>query len=310
MKLRIIQNRKYYYLVSGILFLIGVFALIAWGLKPGLDFTGGSLLEVNFDANRPNVVAVNEALKPLNLGELKVQSAGDKSMMLRFKTVDQATHQKILDTMSTKFSPAQSEDGTVKELRYESVGPVIGKELTNKAWMAIIIASLAIVLYIAYAFRKVSRPVVSWKYGVAAIVALIHDITIVAGLFAVLGHFAGIEVDALFITALLTVLGFSVHDTIVVFDRTRENLSKHYTADFEQVVNDSVNQTMSRSINTSLATLLVLIALFLFGGETIKYFVLALIAGIAVGTYSSIFVASPIVVDWHKFDQKRKLSVK
>ncbi|MFA6919261.1 MAG: protein translocase subunit SecF [Patescibacteria group bacterium] len=309
MKLRIIQNRKYYYLASGILFLVAVFALIAWGLKPGLDFTGGSLLEVNFSANRPDVVAVGDALKPLDLGDVKVQSAGEQEMMLRFKTVDQATHQKILDTLSAKFE-AKPGDGTVKELRYESVGPTIGKELTNKAWMAILIASLAIVLYIAYAFRKVSRPVVSWKYGISAIVALIHDITIVAGLFAILGHFAGIEVDALFITALLTILGFSVHDTIVVFDRTRENLSKHYTADFEEVVNDSVNQTMSRSINTSVATLLVLIALFFFGGESIRYFVLALIVGISVGTYSSIFVASPIVVDWHKFDQKRKLSTK
>lgn len=309
MKLRIIQNRKYYYLVSGILFLIAIFALIAWGLKPGLDFTGGSLLEVNFSANRPDVVAVGDALKPLNLGDVKVQSAGDHEMMLRFKTVDQPTHQKILDALVSKFE-AKPGDGTVKELRYESVGPVVGKELTNKAWMAILIAALAIVLYIAYAFRKVSRPVVSWKYGISAIVALIHDITIVAGLFAILGHFFGVEVDALFITALLTILGFSVHDTIVVFDRTRENLSKHYTADFEEVVNDSVNQTMSRSINTSLATLLVLVALFLFGGETIRYFVLALIVGISVGTYSSIFVASPVVVDWHKFDQKRKLSVR
>lgn len=266
-------------------------------------------MEVNFSANRPDVVAVGDALKPLDLGDVKVQSAGEQEMMLRFKTVDQATHQKILDTLSAKFE-AKPGDGTVKELRYESVGPTIGKELTNKAWMAILIASLAIVLYIAYAFRKVSRPVVSWKYGISAIVALIHDITIVAGLFAILGHFAGIEVDALFITALLTILGFSVHDTIVVFDRTRENLSKHYTADFEEVVNDSVNQTMSRSINTSVATLLVLIALFFFGGESIRYFVLALIVGISVGTYSSIFVASPIVVDWHKFDQKRKLSTK
>lgn len=309
MKLRIIQNRKYYYLVSAILFLIAVFALIAWGLKPGLDFTGGSLLEVTFASDRPNVVAVEESLKPLDLGELKVQSAGDKEMMLRFKTVDQETHQKILDTLNAKFE-IKAGDGTVKELRYESVGPTIGKELTNKAWIAIIIASLAIVLYIAYAFRKVSRPVVSWKYGVGAIIALIHDIVIVSGLFAILGHFAGIEVDALFITALLTILGFSVHDTIVVFDRTRENLSKHYTADFEQVVNDSVNQTMSRSINTSVSTLLVLVALFVLGGESIKYFVLALIVGITIGTYSSIFVASPLIVDWHRFDQKRKLAVK
>ena len=163
-----------------------------------------------------------------------------------------------------------------------------------------------IIGYIAYAFRKVSKPVSSWKYGVAAILALVHDIVIVTGLFSVLGRFAGVEVDSLFITALLTILGFSVHDSIVVFDRTRENLSKHYSSDFEEVVNDSVNSTITRSINTSFTTLLVLFMLYIFGGASIANFILALITGVVVGTYSSIFVASPIIVSWHNWSRRFK----
>lgn len=300
MKLRIIQNRKYTYIVSLVLFVAAVFSLIAWGLKPGLDFTGGSMLEMSFE-QRPEVVAVQEAVKPLGLGDVRVQPAGDDSMILRFKDVDQPTHRKLVETIGEKFP-----ESGAKEQKFESIGPVTGKETANKAWAAIIVAAICIVLYIAYAFRKVSRPVVSWKYGVAAIIALIHDITIVAGIFAILGRVLNVEVDALFITALLTVLGFSVHDTIVVFDRTRENISKHYSQDFEEVVNDSVNQTMSRSINTSITTLIVLLSLFFLGGASIHYFVLALIIGIVIGTYSSIFVASSLIVDWLKFDRKRK----
>ncbi len=302
MKFRIIQNRKIFYSISIAVFLISLASLIIWGLKPGLDFTGGSMMEISFSSERPQAFEIQEELKSLNLGEMKVQAEGEKGILLRFKDVDQPTHQQILDTVSQKFA---SEENTIKELRFESIGPIIGKETGQKAWLAIIVAVICIVLYIAYAFRKVSRPVVSWKYGLSAILALIHDITIVAGIFAILGRFLNIEVDVLFITALLTILGFSVHDTIVVFDRTRENLSKHYT-DFENVVNDSVNQTISRSLNTSITTLLVLFSLFFIGGATIKYFILALIIGISIGTYSSIFIASAIIVDWFKFDRKRK----
>jgi len=201
-----------------------------------------------------------------------------------------------VDTTVATDLPAQ----LVIEERFETIGPVIGEEIKKKAWVAIFFTVIAIVLYIAYVFRKVSKPVASWKYGIAAIVALVHDIVIITGLFSILGHFFGTEVNSLFITALLTILGFSVNDTIVVFDRTRENLNKHYSQDFEKIVNDSVNSSITRSVNTSLTTLLILLALFFFGGETIKDFVLALIAGVVVGTYSSIFVASPIIVSWNK----------
>lgn len=303
MKLQIIKNRKYYYLVSGILFLAAVLSLIAWGLKPGLDFTGGSLEELSFSVARPNVAELQSAVAPLNLGEVIVQPAGEKDVILKFKTVSEDEHQKILATLKSSFT---NNGNVVTENRFESVGPVIGKELLNKSWLMLIIASLAIIIYIGFAFRKVSKPLASWKYGAGAVVALIHDLMIVIGLFSILGHFYGIEVDGLFITALLTVMGFSVHDTIVVFDRTRENLSKFYSGKFDEVVNDSVNQTLIRSINTSVTVLLVLLALFVLGGATTKNFTLALLFGIAIGTYSSIFVASPIIVDWNNWDKRLK----
>jgi len=303
MKLQIIKNRKYYYIVSGVLFLASILSLIAWGLKPGLDFTGGSLLELNFSNTRPQVAEVQQVLAPLNLGEVIVQPAGEKDVILKFKSVTEDEHQKIFNAIVGVFSPRGN---AIRENRFESIGPVIGQELLNKAWWMLVIASLAIIAYIGFAFRKVSKPLASWKYGVSAILALVHDLVIVTGLFAILGHFAGVEVDGLFITALLTVMGFSVHDTIVVFDRTRENLSKFYTGKFDEVVNDSVNQTLVRSINTSLTVLLVLLCLYILGGDTTKNFTLALLFGIFIGTYSSIFVASPIIVDWNNWDHRLK----
>ncbi|MFA6526682.1 MAG: protein translocase subunit SecF [Candidatus Buchananbacteria bacterium] len=303
MKLQIIKNRKYYYFFSGALFLVAVLSLIAWGLKPGLDFTGGSLQELNFSGSRPQVTEIQSALAPLNLGEVIVQPANDKDIILKYKSVTEEEHQKVLSTMTDKFA---AEGTTIKENRFDSIGPVIGKELLNKSWTMMLIASLAIIAYIAFAFRKVSKPLSSWKYGVSAVVALAHDLIIVTGLFSILGHFWGIEVDSLFITALLTVMGFSVHDTIVVFDRTRENLSKFYSGKFDEVVNDSVNQTFVRSINTSVTVLLVLLALFILGGDTTKNFTLALLFGISIGTYSSIFVASPLIVDWNNWDKRFK----
>lgn len=310
MKLHIIQNRKYFYILSGVLSLISILSLIAWGLKPGIDFTGGSLLELSFKNERPAAEAIMNSLADLDLGEIKIQPSGENNNILRFKDVDENTHQAIISHLKESFaeqSEAKIENvSLVTEERFESVGPIMGKELQDKAWVAIFLAAAMIVLYIAYAFRKVSKPVESWKFGLTAIIALVHDLLFVTGLFAILGRFAGIEVDSLFITALLTILGFSVHDTIVVFDRTRENLSKHYSSDFEEVVNDSINQTITRSINTSLTVFIVLVTLYIFGGSTISNFVLALIAGITIGTYSSIFVATPMVVTWYFWDKRLK----
>ncbi len=285
---------------------LSLVSIVCWGLNLGIDFTGGSLLEVEFFEARPSTGAINEALEEFQLGEVKVQPAGEAGLILRFRNVSEQTHQKIVVKLQEFFGSEDSSQAILEEKRFESVGPVIGREIKKKAWLAIILAVVMIIAYIAYAFRKISKPVSSWKYGVAAILALIHDIVVILGLFSVLGYFFGTEIDSLFITALLTILGFSVHDTIVVFDRTRENLARHYQDDFEQVVNDSVNQTITRSINTSVTTLLVLVTLFLFGGRTISDFVLALIAGVVVGTYSSIFVASPILVSWQKTFRKVK----
>jgi preprotein translocase subunit SecF len=300
MKLQIIKNRKYSYLVSGVLILISILSLIAWGLKPGLDFTGGSLMELSFTDQRMEVSLINETLKPINLGEIVIQPSGEKNIIVKSRTMTEDEHQQVLVALRS----VSGENNPITEARFDSIGPVIGKELLRKSLWMILVAVLAIIAYIAYAFRKVSKPLASWKYGVAAVVALLHDVLIITGIFSILGHFIGIEVDSLFITALLTLMGFSIHDTIVVFDRTRENLAKFYSGKFDEVVNDSVNQTVTRSINTSLTTLLVLLALLFFGGDSIKNFTLALSLGIFVGTYSSIFIASPLIVDWNNFSKK------
>ncbi len=191
--------------------------------------------------------------------------------------------------------------GEFQETRFDSVGPVVGKELTRNAFYQLILVSLGIVLYLAYAFRRVPRPVTSWRFGWSAIVALIHDLLVVLGVFSLLGHFKGVEIDSMFVTAMLTVLGFSVHDTIVVFDRIRENLKVYAGQSIEFVVNHSIAQTIVRSLNTSLTVLFVLLALLLFGGETIRWFVFALFIGVIVGTYSSIFIASPVLVLWQRW---------
>ena len=192
----------------------------------------------------------------------------------------------------------------IEEKRFESIGPVIGEEMKQRAYSAVAMVLLLIILYIAFAFRKVSRPVASWKYGVAAILALFHDVFIPTGIFAILGHYFGVEIDLLFVTGLLTILGFSVHDTIVVFDRIRENLRKGVAKNFENTVNISINQTIVRSINTSLTVFLTLLAIYIFGGASTKYFSLLLMMGIFFGTYSSIFVASALLVDWEKWKKK------
>jgi len=290
-----IKNQKYFLSLSAILVASGIIAFFVWGLKPGIDFTGGALLEVEYETDRPanaDVSAVVEGIteKPI------IQQVGDKGLIIRTKNIDEPTHQKIVSALKGKISG----DNAFTEKQFQTIGPSISAELKEKSYSAILLVLIAIVLYIAFAFRKVSRQVSAWKYGVCAVLALTHDIFIPVGIFAALGHYKGVEIDTLFVTALLTILGFSVHDTIVVFDRIRENLLKYSKESFEQVVDRSVNQTMVRSISTSFTVLLVLLAVFFFGGATIKYFVLTLILGVIFGTYSSIFVASPLLVLWQR----------
>ena len=275
----------------------GIFSMIFWGLHFGIDFKGGSLIEVDFLNEQPEVKAIKEKLAPLNLGEIFVQPTGDKGMMLRLKDIDEKAYQKILIELNQL--------GPVEEKRFDSIGPTIGVELKKRAYGAMTAVLFLIVVYIAYAFRKVARPVASWKYGLAAVIALFHDVFIPTGIFSILGHYLGAEIDLLFVTGMLTILGFSVHDTIVVFDRIRENLRKGVGQSFEETVNVSVNQTITRSINTSLTVLLTLLAIFIFGGASIKFFALLLMIGIFFGTYSSIFVASSLLVTGELWRQKR-----
>ncbi len=321
--LQIIPKRKIWLTISGVLMSASIIVLAFWGLNFGIDFTGGSLLEVKFKAPRPDIEAVNSALADLDLGSLIVQPVGENNMILRFQDTSEEKHQAVLvrlnslvsgtaATSSEQMATSTETVGTsttpvvltgLEELRFDSVGPTIGQELKSRSLTAIVIVLLAIVLYIAWAFRKVSKPVASWKYGMAANIALFHDVLITLGVFSVLGHFYGVEINSPFVAAILTVLGYSVNDTIVVFDRIRENLPKS-DEDFEGTVNTSVNQTITRSINTSLTTLLVLLAILFFGGTTIRSFVLALSIGVFIGTYSSIFLASPILVVWEKMKKE------
>lgn len=305
--LNIIEKRKIWYSISGVLFVASITLLLVWGLKLGIDFTGGTLLEVAYLGERPDNGSVQEKLKSLDLGGITVAPIGEEGMALKFKSVDEETHKKIVVALKELAKPPEGvrQEAAFTEHVFQSIGPTIGAELRRRSFHAITAVLVAIILYIAWAFRKVSRPVKSWKYGTIAVVALFHDIFIPSGVFTVLGKFFGIEIDTLFVTAMLTVLGFSVHDTIVVFDRVRENLSRKGSANFEATVNASVNETVTRSINTSLTALLVLLAVFFFGGESIKYFSLALILGIAFGTYSSIFIASPLLVTWYKWQSKK-----
>lgn len=288
----IISYKNFYLTFSGILVAASIFSLVIFGLKFGIDFAGGTLWEIEFINNRPNSADIEKALAEFQPGNLTIQPTGEKGAILKFRSINENTHQAAFANLNI-LSPAQ-------EKRFESIGPIIGTELKKNAIKAIVLVLLLIIAYIAWAFRKVSRPVASWKYGVIAIIALLHDVTIPTGVFALLGHFYGIEVDTLFVTALLTILGFSVHDTIVVFDRIRENLKRRPQESFTQTINASINETISRSINTSLTVLLVLVATFFLGGESIKYFSLALIIGVFFGTYSSIFVAGPLLSYWAK----------
>lgn len=343
--MRIIQNRKIWLGFSGLLMVLSVAVLSVWGLKFGIDFTGGSLLEVGFQEDRLSGDEIKAAIEPLGLGEVSVQAAGDNGMILRLKNVDEETHQNILKALNERLAhkatggtdeqadasaaevtpvstsaevsapaapvevsatPAAGEKQFVQSKSFESIGPVVGNEVKNNTVWAVIITLIAIMLYIIWAFRKVSYPARSSQYAVSAIFALFHDILITAGIFSVLGHFYGVEVGVTFVAALLTILGYSINDTIVVFDRIRENLLRSRNEDFESLVNRSVNETFVRSINTSFTVLLTLFVLYLFGGSTIHLFILALLIGVTFGTYSSIFVASAMLVAWQVWDVKRK----
>lgn len=293
----IIKNRKIWFTFSGIILLISIIALALFRFNLGIDFTGGTLLEVEFKNIETDSNKVKEVVGHLELGDVSVQAGEGQNYLIRMQHIDEAKHQEILNVFKDQI--ATGDESQVEEKRFETIGPTIGEELKKKAVVAIVLVLIAIILYIAWAFRKVSGKVPSWKFGISAILALVHDIIITLGVFAILGKYLDVEINSMFVIALLTVLGYSVNDSIVVFDRIRYNILKG-SGGFEETVEKSVNQTLVRSINTSVTTLLVLLALYLFGGVTIQWFVMALIVGVVAGTYSSIFVASPILVAWER----------
>ncbi|MBX4209319.1 protein translocase subunit SecF [Candidatus Parcubacteria bacterium] len=299
----IVTYRKFFYALSAALVIGSLAALFAWGLKPGIDFKGGSIVEVEYaSSTRPLSADVKPALNALNLGEYSIRETGSSGFILRTVELTPEAHNAVVSALSGSGKIQLSEK------RFDSVGPILGKEALQKSWMSVILVLLAIVLFITFAFRGVSRPVKSWKYGVIAIVALAHDVIIPAGVFAFLGHAAGIEVDTLVVTALRVVLGFSIHDTIVVFDRVRENLKHNVEGKqrktFDVIVGESINQTFVRSINTSLTTLIAIFVLWLVGAEATRHFALALLVGITAGTYSSIFLGSPLLVTAYRWQKK------
>jgi len=294
--MNIIKHRKIWFAISGLFVGASILAVLVWGLNLGIDFAGGSLSEFEFSQERPANDEIKEILKDLDISDLNIAAAGEKNIILRYKDSKESKHQEITVVIKEKYDDAD-------EISFESVGPTIGKELRTKSVKALLLVVIGIIVYVAWAFRKVSEPIASWKYGVAAIIALVHDVLIVVGIFAVLGKFFSVEIGVPFIAALLTILGYSVNDSIVVFDRTRENLAK-MSDSYDNIVNTSINQTISRSLNTSITTFLALSAVYFFGGATTKHFMLALMIGAVIGTYSSIFIASPIMVTWEKWRRR------
>ena len=298
MNIPFIKYRKIYFVFSGILVLASLVCLTSFGLRLGIDFVGGSLLEVKFETDRLTSEEIRTELKDFDLGEVIVQPTGERGVIIRMKATDVEIRELVIHQLK--------ERAELIVMRNDLIGPVIGQELRDSTKMIIILALLAILIYIAIAFRRVSRPISSWQYGVASLIALFHDVLIVLGLFAILGFFYYVEITIPIITALLVILGYSINDSVVIFDRIRENLIKRIGITYEETVNISLNQTLTRSIITSLTTLFVLLAIFFFGGITLRYFALALIVGITLGTYSSIFLASPLLVSWLGLKRKRR----
>lgn len=298
--MNIIGRKNWYFGLSLLVLIPGIIAIFLWGFNLSIDFTGGSRLTLSFNnaVTNSQVQSVSKILKSDNIKVASIEKS-NKLIFVRTAPIDSSQNNKLINTLSKEFKD-------VLEQEFETIGPVIGQETTLNALKAIAIASILIIIYITWSFRQVPKPASSIKFGVCAIIALIHDVLVVVGVFAILGHFFNVEVGSLFVTAILTVIGFSVHDTIVVFDRIRENLRKMGSFNFSKTVNESIIQTIGRSLNTSLTVILVLISLLLFGGESIRWFVVALLIGIISGTYSSIFNAAPLLVLWQEVSDKKK----
>ncbi len=290
MTFQIVAYRKLWFSLSAILAMVSVVVLVTWGLRPGIDFTGGSLMEVKF-AVPPDFAALRSTLQESGYASASVQTTDGNGFLIRTETLDEPAHAAILSDLRARY-------GDVEELRFDSIGPMIGKELRRNAAIGIGLSLLLIGLYIAWAFRGADQYISSKSIAAVSILKAVHDVLISVGIFAVFAYFFGYEVDTAFVAAVLTILGYSINDGVVVVDRTRENLKLRVSPHFDEVVELSLHQTLSRSINTSVTVFLALLAIFLLGGVTTRPFALALLIGIAVGTYSSVFIASPALVAW------------
>lgn len=282
--------------------ILAIGAIIYFGLKPSIELTGGSIIELQYTGQLPSKTVILDAIKDLQLKEVSIYTIGTDGISLRTEALNSEQHSKLLEALQ--------KTGSYEEKSFETVGPVIGAELKNKTILLIIISLIAMLIYIAIAFRKVPGPINSWMYGVSSFAILMHDVLVPLGVLAILGHFYGVQISIPVITALLTVVGYAINNVIVVYDRLRENLMRNRKAAFSEIANQAINQTLTRQINTSLATLLPVFAIYFLAGESLKYFALALILGIVCGTYSSIFLASQLLVIWtqaynsHHLDKK------
>ncbi|MDQ5944125.1 MAG: Protein-export rane protein SecF [Patescibacteria group bacterium] len=299
--MNIVGRRKLWFAISILVILPGIIALALWGLKPGIDFAGGQVMEVGKTSEVEKVKPVFEAA---GVKDITVTTTGSGTVLVRYRD---AEGKSSADT-NEEIKAALAQIGA-EQVSYESVGPAVSRDITRNAVISVALAAVAIVIFLAISFRNAPPPVSPWSFGVTAVIALLHDTLALLGIFAILGKLYNVEVDALFITAVLTTIGFSVHDTIVVFDRIRENL-KRYTHSFEIIVNDSIVETIARSLSTSITVLFTLLALLIFGGESIRLFVLALLLGVLLGTYSSIFNAAPMLVVWNNYKLKRQAKKK
>ncbi len=283
---------KIYLAFSGLLVAASILVLSVWGLNLGIEFTGGSLMNVQFKETTPEIQQVRESLRDFELRDFQVKPQGEDGFIIRTVTLSEQEHQELLSALSQDLPE-------FTEASFQSIGPVIGDELKNKSFQALLLALLGVVLYVSWTFRRASEWVRSWQYGLVVLLTLFHDVIITVGIFAVLGHFLEMQIGVPFVAAVLTVLGYSVNDTIVVFDRIRERvMDKKKYSNFQDLVERSLRDTVRRSINTSVSTLIVLLALFIFGGASLFNFLLALITGVVIGTYSSLFVAPPLLLQF------------
>lgn len=299
----IVKHRNIFFAITGLIMLASLISLGVFGLHESLDFTGGTLVQVTYPDGRPAPDALHASLESAGFKGFSVREAGTNDYILRAGTMTSEQRAALADTLSIGGeSPANID-------QLNEVGPTIGTELRNKSYIALGLVLLCILFFIAFAFRKVSKPISSWVYGFIALITLVHDVIVPVGFFALLGYLTGAQVDTLFVTAILTILGFSIHDTIVVFDRTRENLrineERNRKEDFEDTAGRSLNQTFVRSVNTSLTVLITLLILYFIGPASTKDFALTLLVGIVAGTYSSIALATPLLVTYEKWHKKR-----